>query len=136
VAIVGLALAPGIQWPTAFPAEAAVPIKMIEPHLDLLAQGRVFASDQIANYLIFRNYPRQRVFIDSRHNYYGDKIGNDYLAINNGGPKWRSLLDQYGFNLILCDADAPLAALVKVSGGWRVVKEDSKYILFEREKKG
>ncbi|MEO7142568.1 MAG: hypothetical protein ABI165_03610 [Bryobacteraceae bacterium] len=131
IAIIGLAFAPGLNWPVAFP-EGAVPVRLIEPHLDLLASGRLFASDQIADYLIYRNYPRQKVFLDSRHNYYGEAIGNDYLAINKGGPEWRRLFDRYGFTLILCNADAPLAALVEEAGGWRVVDRDAKYILFER----
>jgi hypothetical protein len=71
--IAALALAPGLSWPTAFPEGGGVPIQMIEAHRDLLADGRVFTSDQIADYLIYRNYPRQRVFFDSRHNYYGDQ---------------------------------------------------------------
>jgi len=134
--IAALALSPGLHWPTAFPEGGGLPIKMIEPHLDLLANSRIFTTDQIADYLIFRNYPRQRVFMDSRHNYYRDKIGNAYLTINNGGPKWRQLLDEYDITLVLVDADAPLAALLHLSGGWRVIQGDDKFILFEREKKG
>ena len=77
--IAGLALAPkGLHWPTAFPDGGGIPIKIVETHLDLLANSRPFTSDQIADYLIFRNYPRQRVFFDSRHNYYGEKIGGEY----------------------------------------------------------
>jgi hypothetical protein len=135
VVIALLMIVPGLHWPTVFP-EGGVPVKMIEPHLDLLASGRLFTSDQIADYLIFRNYPAQRVFIDSRHNYYGDKIGNAYLAINNGGPTWRSLLDEYGITVVLVDTDAPLAALLQAAGGWRVIQGDAKFMLFEREKKG
>jgi hypothetical protein len=130
--IVGLALTPGLHWPTAFPDGGGVPIQMIESHLDLLANGRVFAADQIADYLIFRNYPRQRVFFDSRHNYYGEKIGNDYFSLNGGKREWKSLLDQYRFNVALLGIDAPLAALLKTEGDWRVVEDDDKFILFER----
>lgn len=132
--IAALVVAPGIRWPTAFP-EGGVPMKLIEPHLNLLASGRLFASDQIADYLLFRSYPRQKVFMDSRHNYYGEKIGNDYLTINNGGRTWRSLLEEYGLTVILCDADAPLASLLQAAGGWRIVDSDGKFILFEREKR-
>jgi hypothetical protein len=130
--IVGLALTPGLHWPTEFPEGGGLPIRMIESHLDLLANGRVFASDQIADYLIFRNYPRQRVFFDSRHNYYGDKIGNAYFSLNDGKREWKSLLDQYRFNVALLGVDAPLAALLKTTTDWRVVEDDDKFILFER----
>ena len=62
--IVVLALISGVPWPKEFAADA-VPMDLVEKHLDLLSTGRLFASDQIADYLIFRN-PRQKVFIDSR----------------------------------------------------------------------
>lgn len=130
--VVGLALTPGLHWPTEFPEGGGLPIKMIELHSDLLANGRVFASDQIADYLIFRNYPRQKVFFDSRHNYYGEKIGNAYFSLNNGGREWRALLDEFHFDVALLGADAPLAALLQTSGDWRVVEDDDKFVLFER----
>ena len=132
--IVVIALMPGLHWPTAFPDGGSIPAKLIESHADLLANGRVFASDQIADYLIFRNAPRQKVFIDSRHNYYGEQIGNEYLAISNGEPRWRSLLDQYRINLVLTEASFPLTSLLRVTEGWRESGQDSKYILFERVK--
>ena len=135
MAIIALALAPGLQWPTVFP-EQWVPVKFIETHHDLLAASRVFASDQIADYLVFRNYPRQRVFLDSRHNYYGEEIGNDYIAINSGSPQWRSLLDKYKFDLILCESDAPVGTLVQATGGWRIVDRTEKFILFARDRSG
>jgi len=136
LAIAGLALAPGLHWPTAFPESGGLPVKLIEPHLDLLANSRVFTSDQIADYLIFRNSPRQRVFFDSRHNYYGEKIGNAYFSLNNGGQQWRGLLDEFHFNVVLVAADAPLASLLQTSGDWRVIQGDGTFILFERGKKG
>jgi hypothetical protein len=132
--IVGLTLTPGLHWPTEFPEGGGLPIRMIESHLDLLANGRVFTADQIADYLIFRNYPRQRVFFDSRHNLYRDKIGNAYFSLNDGKREWKSLLDEYRFNVALLSVDAPLAGLLKTTANWRVVDDDDKFILFERAK--
>jgi hypothetical protein len=134
--IAGLALAPGLHWPTAFPEGGGIPIKMIDAHLDLLADSRVFTTDQIADYLIFRNYPRQRVFFDSRHNYYGEKMGAAYLSVINGEHQWRSVMDEFHFNVVLVATDAPLAALLRDSADWRVIQGDDSFILFEREKKG
>ena len=127
-----LAVAPGLYWPAGFPDGGSIPTKMIESHRDLLTDGRVFTSDQIADYLIFRNAPRQRVFIDSRHNYYSEAIGNDYLAISGGQSRWHSLLDKYNINVVLIENQTPLTSLLRVTGGWRETDEDSKFILFER----
>jgi hypothetical protein len=125
-----LAFIPGVNWPRSL-ASDAVPMKLAEKHLDLLSSGRLFASDQIADYLIFRN-PRQKVFIDSRHNYYGDKIGNDYVTIAAGGSKWRSLLDQYRINVLLAETNTPIASLVKTAPDWAAVDSDPQFTLFAR----
>jgi hypothetical protein len=130
--IVALAVMPGLQFPRAFNIDA-VPMKMVDKHLDLLSSGRLLASDQIADYLIFRN-AHQKVFIDSRHNYYGDNIGNDYIAMAGGGSAWRSLLDKYGIDVVLAETNEPISSLVKTAAGWTVVDSDKQYTLFERRR--
>jgi hypothetical protein len=130
--IVVLAFVSGVPWPQEFAADA-VPMKLVEKHLDLLSNGRLFASDQIADYLVFLN-PRQKVFLDSRHNYYGDKIGNDYIAIAGGGSNWRSLLDQYRIDTVLAETNAPITSLVKTTADFVLVDSDKQYALFARRR--
>jgi hypothetical protein len=132
VVIVVLAFVSGVSWPQKFAADA-VPMELVEKHLDLLSSGRLFASDQIADYLVFLN-PRQKVFLDSRHNYYGDKIGNDYIAIAGGGSKWRSLLDQYRIDVVLAETNAPITSLVKTTADFVMVDSDKQYALFARRR--
>jgi len=132
--ILVLALVPGLSWPQQFAADAdTIPMKLVEKHLDLLGSGRLFTSDQIADYLIFRN-ARQKVFIDSRHNYYGDKIGNDYITIAGGGSTWRSLLDRYGIDVLLAETNAPITSLAKTTSDWVLVDSDKEYALFARRR--
>ena len=132
VCVLALAVMPGLHWPQEIP-EGIVPVKLIEPHLELMAKSRLFASDQIAGYLIFRNYPRQRVFFDSRHNYYGAEIGDEYFAIEGGGPRWRELMERYRFDLVLIPNQRPLHALLEATGGWRVLASDQKYSLLQKQ---
>jgi hypothetical protein len=133
LAVLAIAFAPGLRWPTEIP-EGAVPVKFIEKHADRLATSRVFTEDQIADYLIFRNYPRQRVFFDSRHNYYGNELGNEFLSISNGHNRWQQLLDKWKFDLILVPLDTPLTSLLRLAGGWHVLDKGDQYILYERDK--
>ena len=132
--IVLLAVLPGIQWPTAFPDEG-VPVTMIEKHHELLAGARVFSPDQVGDYLIFRNFPRQRVFFDSRHNYYGPRIGDEYLAVLDGKPEWSRLLDKYAVNVLLIKSTGPLASLARASGQWQSLGADGKFELMARDKR-
>ena len=62
---------------------------------------RILTSDQWADYLIFRLYPRQRVFFDGRSDFFGPAIGSDYRKLLAGEKSWRELLDRYQFDLAL-----------------------------------
>ena len=53
-----------------------------------LATARVFTTDQWSDYLIYRNYPQQRDFIDGQHQYYGEKHVADYVATLDGSRTW------------------------------------------------
>ena len=62
---------------------------------------RLLTTDQIADYLIYPQLPAPAVFFDSRHNYYGEKMGAAYLSVINGGHQWRSVMDEFHFNVVL-----------------------------------
>lgn len=132
VAVMLMAMPNGLAWPTDFPDEMH-PVKMASRHNDLLTSTRLFTTDQWADYLIYKNYPKQRVFFDDRHQFYGEKFVREYAAILNGLPKWKTLLDQYKIETVLCDAGTSLAALLSQDPGWRKVDEDKLAALFVRQ---
>jgi hypothetical protein len=49
--------------------------------LAFTATSRIFTTDQWAGYLIYHNYPQQRVFLDGRTNYYGPKMCSPDAAL-------------------------------------------------------
>ena len=124
-----LLFTPQSRWPSDFSRET-FPLAMLHGHADELARARVFTFDQWADYLIYENYPRQRVFLDGRSDYYGEEIGKAYLAILEVRPKWRELLAKYAFDTVLCPPDLPLVALLKTNPDWRIVDQDAESILF------
>ncbi|MBX9600292.1 MAG: hypothetical protein K2X35_04785 [Bryobacteraceae bacterium] len=124
-----LMVIPGIAWPTAMP-EGIFPHDFAEE----TASSRTFTSDQWADYLIYRNFPNQQVFLDGRHNYYGEKLLTEYQDLMNGHPRWRQLAARYQFDKILVPADSPLAGAVATSGEWRVARRDENAVLFERRR--
>jgi hypothetical protein len=119
-----------LGWPSDFPA-ARFPLRLIGRNQPLLASGRVFTSDQWGDYLLYR-FPRQRVFMDGRSDFYGPEVGRLYLRILYGHPDWRSALDRYAVALVLAEKSWPLVHLLRVSPEWRVVDEDGTAVLFER----
>ena len=120
-----------IQWPADFPSEA-FPVAMVHQNQALLESGRLLAPDQWGDYLIYSNYPKQRVFVDGRSDFYGESLGKEYLHLLQGAYDWRTILKRYGFDRALLPVDWPLTAILKLDPAWHVVKDDGKAILFLR----
>ena len=93
-------------------------------------QGRIFTSDQWGDYLIYNTYPRSRVFIDGRSDFYGSKFVGKYLDIVSVNYNWQRYLNEYGVDTVLLPTDAPLAGALKESSRWRVVYDDGDAIVF------
>jgi hypothetical protein len=111
------------------------PVVAVAHNMDRLtspAGVRVLTSDQWADYLIYRLYPRTRVFFDGRSDFYGESVGNDYgvlLAAERGSAE---VMARYGFTLALLPLDWPLGQLLERDPQWRVVYRDREAILLER----
>jgi len=132
IAAMGAPTAAAIQFPPErFPARA------VERSAGWLAPAgempRILTSDQWADYLIYRLYPRQRVFFDGRSDFYGPAIGADYRELLDAGPTWRETLRKYGFERALLPREWPLATMLAGENGWRSVYQDDLAVLFVRE---
>jgi hypothetical protein len=136
VIVLMLLNAPLQNWPTDFP-DNKFPVKAVNRNLALLAPAeaempRVLTSDQWADYLIYRFYPREKVFFDGRSDFYGPSIGDEYVRLQSPRHDWAELLDKYRFDVALLPIDWPLAELLKADRRWRVRHDDGVAIVFER----
>lgn len=133
VAVVVLALAgEQMHWPQDFPA-LSFPTRMVAAHASLLQTHRVFSYDQWGDYLIFKGYPRQRVFVDGRSDFYGQALGDDYMHAIQARWDWRSVLEKYRIDAVLAPVDWPLNAVLKQDSGWRLLADDGQAVLFLKE---
>jgi hypothetical protein len=130
--VVALAFSQSSNWPKDFVPEG-FPVKIVDKHGAELAASRVFTSDKYAGYLLYRNYPKQRVFFDDRHHYFGEEMAGEYRQLLSGGPKWRELLSKYRFDLALIDSETALASLLRADAGWETVEDDGKIAMFRRK---
>ena len=105
-----------------FPDER-FPITAVAECVERLAPSgrmpRILTSDQWADYLIFRLYPRQRVFFDGRSDFYGPALGADYQSLFRPPASWREALERHSFDIALLPADWPLAAVLEHEPGWQ-----------------
>jgi hypothetical protein len=120
-----------LKWPRDFPSEL-FPTAMVHQHADLIASGRLLTVDQWGDYIIYSFYPRQKVFVDGRSDFYGEKLGREYLHLLQGTYDWRAIMHRHGFDVALLPVDWPLASMLKMEPSWQVVQDDHKVILFRR----
>ena len=147
------ALLPLVALPVARPmfqlrvADWTIPAGAADYLLANRITGRLFNTYEHGGYLIWRLWPQQRVFIDSRA--LSDSLYRDYRRIlfNQGsaasalaGPR-AELLDRYGIDVVVMNtldsvsgAIYPLAlALANPDGpAWKLIYEDSQSVIFLR----
>lgn len=123
--------APFIQWPANYPS-LRFPVSMVDRYGSVLEQSRLFTNDQWADYLLYHSYPRQKVFIDGRSDFFGEKLGKEYLALSGAQADWRKILARHDFDAVLAPTDWALATILKDQPEWRLVAEDKQSLLFVR----
>ncbi len=119
-----------LAWPRDFPA-SKFPAAITARHPEL-GSARVFTSDQWGDYLLYRNWPRQKVLIDGRSDFYGETLGKRYLALVSGRPGWSAMLDADGIEFVLAGREWPLTQLLEQAPGWRRLDDGGPAILFIR----
>ena len=109
--------------PDSYPAAAIAMLKS-DP------SARIFTNDEWGDYLIYRLYPENRVFVDGRSDFYGDDFVQKYLDVMNVKYDWQETLGHFGVNTILLSPSAPLAGALKESRRWHVVYDDGIALVF------
>jgi hypothetical protein len=122
-----------LKWPRDFPAEK-FPTGVIERYASRLRGARVFTSDQWGDYLIYRFYPQQRVFIDGRSDFYGPELGKLYLRLTYAQASFEEAVGRWGFELVLAPVEWPLVSLLRRDARWGLLEEDRLAALFERRR--
>jgi hypothetical protein len=92
--------------------------------------ARIFTYDQWGDYLIYRLYPRTKVFVDGRSDFYGDDFEDQCANVLNVKYDWEKTLNHFGVDTILLPPSAPLAGALKESTRWRVVYDDGVALVF------
>jgi hypothetical protein len=91
----------------------------------------IFSEDYWGGYLIYRLYPRNRVFVDDRHDFYGDAFLKRYLKIIRVEPGWDAALKEVNPNYLLLTRESTLTNILKEVPQWKVIYEDETATLFE-----
>ena len=91
--------------------------------------GRPYHNYKWGGYLIWRLWPRQKVFIDGRCLVYGDKIMGQYLDVKIAEEGWKSVLDQWNVNMLIIDYSEVDWSHLFESDRWRCVYWDDQAVI-------
>jgi hypothetical protein len=104
--------------PKRFPAAAVDYIQVHNVH------GPFLSPDAWGGYLIYRLYPREKVAIDDRHDFYGEKFLTSYLKMIHLEPGWDDFLNQYQPACVIVPKDSALANILAETAGWQPIYSD------------
>ena len=96
-------------------------------------RGPIFSLDSWGGYLIYRLYPETRVFVDDRHDFYGEEFLKNYLKAVRVTPDWDSFLNDKQVNWVLVPAGSSLDNMLELTSRWNVVYRDGTAVLLERK---
>lgn len=109
-----------------YPVDA---VNAMEDELGLAPDDhRVIHQDFVGNYLDLRYGATQAAWIDDRFELHSLELVEDYLALLNGTPAWREVLDQHDPDAILWPAQRVLVELVTAEG-WQTAWSDDAWVV-------
>ena len=95
-------------------------------------QGPLVAPDDWGGYLIYRLYPRVRMVIDDRHDFYGEEFLKSYLKMVHVEPGWQDFLQQSRAHCVVVPKDSALANILDETAGWKAIYSDGVATVFVR----
>jgi hypothetical protein len=108
------------------------PVQAVEVIAQRGIDDPIFAPDYWGGFLIYRFFPDARVFVDDRHDLYGERFLKDYLKVIQVQPDWEKFLNERRVQWVMAPAGSSLANILKETTAWRVTYEDSTAVLFQR----
>jgi hypothetical protein len=86
--------------------------------------GRMFNNDGWGGYIIYRGYPAYKVFFDGRSDMYGVPFLKEYVKVARAEKGFEGILDKYGVDWVIFNANTPLCQILEAGGDWRLVYAD------------
>lgn len=111
---------------------ARFPVQAVNVLQQQRNRNPIFSLDSWGGYFIYRLYPGTPVFIDDRHDFYGEPYIREYLKVIHIEPGWESVLDGAHVNLIVMPSKSRISDALRKSGSWKVAYEDTVSVMFER----
>jgi hypothetical protein len=123
------------QWLDAHFDAGHLPVQAIDVIVKRGVREPIFAPDSWGGYLIYRLYPQNKVFVDDRHDLYGEEFLREYLKAIRLTPDWDVFLKEKKVNWALLPVESSLANMLAETSQWNLVYRDGTAVLLERKDK-
>jgi hypothetical protein len=94
--------------------------------------GPMIGPDYWGGYLIYRLYPRVRMVVDDRHDFYGEEFLKSYLKTMHVEPGWEDFLEQHEAHCVIVPRGSALANILNETPGWKRAYVDEVAVVFLR----
>ena len=99
-------------------------------------KGNIYAPDEYGDYLIYRLYPKTKVFIDGRSDFYNTgPVWKDYVKLLQLDPSWPQILKKYDIEWLLLQNNSPMIKAAMESEEWKGVYRDRHASILGRKKR-
>ncbi len=95
--------------------------------------GRMLNDYDLGGYLIYRLWPRHKVFIDGRADLYGDDFLKAYFKVDRAGEGWEKTIDGQPIDIVVFARDTPVRQLLLASGKFREAYSDAYHTILLRD---
>jgi hypothetical protein len=95
--------------------------------------GNMFNDFNWGGYLLYRQWPRARVYVDSQSDFYGEAFMRRYEQIYLGGTGWEEQLTEAQVGWIIVPPGTGLAQAAQASAQWQPAFQDSTAVIFVRK---
>jgi hypothetical protein len=95
--------------------------------------GEMFNYFPWGGYLLYRDWPARRVFIDGQTDFYGEDLTRQYEQVLTLSYAWETVLDRYSVGYVIFPQDEPLTGVLRTRPGWKRVYEDATAVIFTRQ---
>jgi len=111
------------------------PVQATDVIIQRAIDAPIFAPDSWGGYLIYRLYPHNKVFVDDRHDLYGEDFMREYLKTVRLTPDWDVFLKEKKVNWALLPVESSLSNMLEETSRWSVIYQDRTAVLLERKNK-
>ncbi len=111
---------------------AKFPVDAVNWLQDNPQQGEMFNYFIWGGYLLYREWPDMRVFIDGQTDFYGEQLTREYLDVITLEPGWESILAAHDVDWVILPVKELAARALEQNEAWSVVYRDETTLLLHR----